>query len=83
MLSKAIEDVCSFSGYSTTVLQERLERQQHENEVERARLQGLITRLEMQLTNQARELEEVNALFPVKLGLEAWPWSWSQFLHLA
>lgn len=41
-------------------LQDSLERQQHANDMERARLQGLITKLELQLTEQARELEQVN-----------------------
>jgi Fas-binding factor 1 len=40
------------------VLQDRLERQQHSNEMERARLQGLVTKLELQLTEQTRELEQ-------------------------
>ncbi len=40
-------------------LQDRLDRQQHDNEVERARLQGLISKLETQLTDQARTMEEV------------------------
>ena len=44
------------------VLQERLERQQHENEMERARLQGLIVKLESQLTDQSRTMEEVGLL---------------------
>ena len=40
------------------VLQERLERDHHENEKERARLHGLVSTLESQLTDQARSMEE-------------------------
>ena len=40
--------------------QDRLERQQHANEIERARLEGLVSMLEKQLTDQSRELEEVS-----------------------
>ena len=40
--------------------QDRLERQQHANEIERARLEGLVSTLEKQLTDQSRELEEVS-----------------------
>lgn len=39
-------------------LQERLERQSRDTEQEKSRLQGLITKLELQLTDQSRELEE-------------------------
>jgi hypothetical protein len=42
-----------------TVLQGKLDRQQHNNEMERARLEGLITKLELQLTEQTREIEQV------------------------
>ena len=45
--------------YPLLALQERLERQQHENELERARLQGLVSKLETQLTDQTRSTEEV------------------------
>ena len=41
------------------VLQERLERQQQEGEVEKARLEGLLTTLESQLTEQTRGMEQV------------------------
>lgn len=41
-------------------LQERLERQHHENEQERARLQGLLSKMEAQLTEQTRSMEEVS-----------------------
>ena len=46
--------------YLFAAMQDRLERQQHETEQERARLQGLVTRLEKQLTDQARSLEQVH-----------------------
>jgi hypothetical protein len=45
-----------------TALQDKLERQQNSNEMERARLQGLIAQLELQLTEQTRHLEQVRDL---------------------
>jgi hypothetical protein len=49
-------------------MQERLERQQQDNEEERARLQALITKLELQLTEQIRQTEEVRNIILLVLS---------------
>lgn len=41
-------------------MQEPLERQRHETEQEYAKLQALITKLEIQLNEQTRQTEEVS-----------------------
>lgn len=64
--SACMEPLNSFSP----ALQERLERQQHETEIERARLQGLVSKLELQLTEQARILEEVSLLLLLPEALD-------------
>ena len=46
-----------------SVLQERLNKQQEDNDQERQRLQELITRLEAQIREQTRMLEEVENTF--------------------
>lgn len=46
--------------YGYLVLQERLNRQQEENDLERKRLEDLISRLEIQLREQTRMLDEVS-----------------------
>lgn len=46
--------------YGYLVLQERLNRQQEENDLERKRLEDLISRLETQLREQTRMLDEVS-----------------------
>ena len=43
-----------------SVLQERLNKQQEDNDVERQRLQDLIARLESQIREQTRMLEDVS-----------------------
>jgi len=55
------------------VMQERLERQQHENEQEHAKLQGLVTKLEIQLTEQTRQMEEVSTLMLSLNVAVLWP----------
>ena len=51
---------CCWLTDVVAAFQERLERQQHANEMERGRLVGLVSTLEKQLTDQTRELEEVS-----------------------
>ena len=41
------------------VLEDRLSRQQAENEVERGRLQSLIAKLEAHVAQQSRQIEQV------------------------
>lgn len=48
--------------YGYLVLQERLNRQQEENDLERKRLEDLISRLETQLREQTRMLDEVSEI---------------------
>ena len=54
--------LCGVALYVTIfilVLQQRLERQQEENEMERKRLEDLVNRLESQIREQTRMLDEV------------------------
>lgn len=51
-----------------SVLQERLNKQQEDNDAERQRLQDLIARLETQIREQTRMLEDVSSVLILTLG---------------
>ena len=52
------------------VLEDRLRKQQEDNDHERTRLQELITKMEMQLREQTRQLDAVSYNF--RMGGTAW-----------